>query len=300
MLKSKNGGKKFMKIKSKLILAASSLLVLSGVAAGTSTFAWFTANQTATAEVTSIGVNTNTDELSMAVTAEDTTIFPNNTGEEPDSLFVAATDAENDQLTDVSGSGVDLYKGTVDTDGVVGGSYTIPFTAPYCFNFDVTFTNSNPDKAMAVFLSSTSSINPTTEADENDEALAKSMRVAILNSAKNESLAYYAPNDSATSQILTGTGGALSTSNANASDLDLTTNDQNILLSDYTTDYTDDTATTTADAKGYIGTIPATQSLQVTARIWIEGTDADCDNVALTGNVGVNLVFNGVSNIVTA
>lgn len=288
-----------MKIKSKLILAASSLLVLSGVAAGTSTFAWFTANQTATAEVTSIGVNTNTDELSMAVTAEDNTIFPNNTGEEPDSLFVAATDAENDQLTDVSGSGVDLYKATVNTDGVITGYQSITYVAPNCFNFDVTFTNSNPDKDMAVFLSSTSSIDPTTEANVNDEALADSMRVAILNSAKDESLAYYAPNETDTSKIIDSVGSVTDT-NADATDLDLTTNTQNILLSDYTTDYTDDTATTTAAAKGYIGTIAASGSLQVTARIWIEGTDADCDNDALTGNVGVNLVFNGVSNIVTA
>jgi len=286
-----------MKIKSKLILAASSLLVLSGVAAGTSTFAWFTTNQKATVDVTSIGVNTNTDELKMDVAAEDSDIFTENTGTAPDSLFVAATEADNDQLTDVSGSGVDLYKATVDNDGNITGYQSIAYVAPYCFNFDITFTNTNPEKDMAVFLSSTSSIDPTTSDDVEDEALANSMRVAILNSTKDESLAYYAPNEADTSIIIDSVGTVTDT-NADASDLDLVTNDQNILLNDYTTDYNDATATTTADAKGYIGTIPAGVSLEVTARIWIEGTDADCDNDALEGNVGVNLVFNGVSNIV--
>lgn len=286
-----------MKIKSKLILAASSLLVLSGVAAGTSTFAWFTTNQLATVEVTSIGVNTNTDELSMTVTPEDSDIFTENSGTAPDSLFVTATEADNDQLTDVSGSGVDLYKATVDDDGKITGYHSIAYVAPYCFNFDITFTNTNPEKDMAVFLSSTSSIDPTTPGDVNDVPLANSMRVAILNSTKDESLAYYAPNEADTSRIIDSVGTVTDT-NADASDLDLVTNDQNILLNDYTTDYNDATATPTADAKGYIGTIPAGVSLEVTARIWIEGTDADCDNYALEGNVGVNLVFNGVSNIV--
>lgn len=295
-----------MKIKSKLILATSSLLVLSGVAAGTSTFAWFTANQTATADITSIGVNTNTDELSMAVVAEDATVFPTNTGTDPDIAFVAATGVENNKLTDVSGSGVHLFKGIANGDGEVTGSKTVDYAGPYCFDFDVTFTNSNPNKDMAVFLSATSSIKPTSESETDDVALANSMRVAILNSAETSSLAYYAPNETTTTRIITGssTEEGLGTTpftagNATASELGLSY-EQNILLNDYTVDYTDDTATTTTSAKGYVGTIAANGSLQVTARIWLEGTDDDCTNTAVSGNVGVNLVFNGVSNIVAA
>jgi hypothetical protein len=238
----------------------------------------------------------------MAVVAEDEVIFASNSGIDPDSLFASTSG----KLTDVSGSGVDLFKASVNTIGEVTGSTTAGHVSPYCFDFNVTFTNSNPEKDMAVFLSSISSIAPTTVSETDDEALANSMRVAILNSAETTSLAYYAPNEASTTQIITGVNAVQSTSTnfsaslATASDLDLTTYTQNILLSDYTTDYTDDTATTTAAAKGYIGTIAAEGSLAVTARIWLEGTDANCDNTALTGNAAVNLVFNGVSNIVTA
>jgi len=54
-----------MKIKSKLILAATSLLVLSGVAAGTSTYAWYTANRQVELAVTNISATTQLTTLGM-------------------------------------------------------------------------------------------------------------------------------------------------------------------------------------------------------------------------------------------
>jgi hypothetical protein len=292
-----------MKIKSKLILAASSLLVLSGVAAGTSTFAWFTANQSATVDVTSISVNTNTDELFMTAVAQDADIFTaEGTITGSDTTFAASSAADDYQLTDVSGNGVSLYKASVSTEGNVTGSRLATKAAPYCFDFNLTFTNSNTEKSMAVFLSSGSTISPTTATDANS-ALANSMRVAILNSDEDASLAYYAPNDSATTRIINAVNAVEYTSGftaaeATEADLGLTTYTQNLLLSDYQVDYTDASATSTTSAKGYIGTIAAEDSLVVHARIWLEGTDADCTNTAQLGNAAVNLVFNGVSNIV--
>ena len=109
-----------MKIKSKLILAASSLLVLSGVAAGTSTFAWFTANQSSTVDVTSIGVYTNTNELSIGVTPQDGVFTANSGVDTTDYSYAADLAVENSSLTDVSGNGVDLYKGNIQVVQVDG------------------------------------------------------------------------------------------------------------------------------------------------------------------------------------
>jgi len=316
ILNSKYGGKKFMKIKSKLILAATSLLVLSGVAAGTSTFAWFTVNQLATVDVTSMTVNTNTDSLKMVVTPTESDIFVTNAGTDPDSSYEAVATSEGNLLTDVSGPGVQLFKGstttttttsvdeatsvtTTSTTTTLDGSTTVEEKAPNCFDFKIAFSNTNPDKAMAVFLSYTSTISPTADNDA-DKALANSMRVAILDSTSTASLAYYAPNESTTSQIVTGIDGAVSAGAATASDLGLETYSQNLLLNTYGADYNDASTSTTASAPGYLGTIPTgvDNNLIVVARIWLEGTDLDCSNTALEGNAAVNLIFNGVSNIV--
>ncbi|MFA6796502.1 MAG: hypothetical protein WCR63_02870 [Bacilli bacterium] len=308
-----------MKIKSKLILAASSLLVLSGVAAGTSTFAWFTANQSSTVDVTSIGVYTNTNELSMAVTPQDSGVFTTNSGDTTDYSYAADSAVENSSLTDVSGNGVNLYKGNIQVEQVgddeaqhITGSYLVEEkAAPYCFDFDITFSVSNSEEAMAIFLSSESKILAANSENAADESLANSMRVAILNSDENESLAYYAPNEtdaSSLSQIITDskasylTGHGLSSEPPTDSELGLTTNIQNILTGDYDEDYTDGTGSPTSKAKGYLGQVSSGEDAEftVTARIWLEGTDSDCNTTALSGNVSVNLVFNGVSNIVTA
>jgi hypothetical protein len=245
----------------------------------------------------------------MAVTPQDNTIFTLNSGDDIDYVYAAASGATNHSLTDVSGNGVSLFKGTLDGNEKITGSHTVATEAPYCFDFDLTFSVSNSEEAMAIFLSSDSSIIATDDQEDDDVALSKSMRVAILNSAETTSLAYYAPHEASTTQIITAgsasyyTQAGLSSDPAVATDLALT-NTQNVLLDGYTDgstdDYTDATNTTTAIANGYLGTVAAgvDATFEVTARIWLEGTDADCTNTAQSGNVAVNLVFNGVSNIV--
>ncbi|MFA6796767.1 MAG: hypothetical protein WCR63_04285, partial [Bacilli bacterium] len=227
---------------------------------------------------------------------------------------------KNSSLTDVSGNGVDLYKGNiqvvqVDGDDVqkITGSHTADKVAPNCFDFDIEFKVSNSEEAMAIFLSSESKILPADSEKDYDVSLANSMRVAILNSNEDESLAYYAPketNASSLSQIITApqasylvadkTLDGLSDEPPTAIELGLTTNDQNILTGDYVKDYTDGTNSPTSEAKGYLGEVLSgkDEKFEVTARIWLEGTDSDCNENALSGNVSVNLVFNGVSNIV--
>lgn len=104
-----------MKLKSKLVLAASSLLVLSGVAAGTGAYAWYSANR-------QVGLQTNNITASAEVTALSAEVITHDPASDPaDSLKGTLTSSGNtlssndantplsfaftQKLTDVSGIG---------------------------------------------------------------------------------------------------------------------------------------------------------------------------------------------------
>ena len=305
-----------MKIKSKLILAASSLLVLSGVAAGTSTFAWFTANQSATIAASTMTVDADIDELSITATAEDSGFTAS--GDATERTFTGGTSTK---LTDVSGNGITFFKAST-----INGVYTNSSTemssnlTPTSFTFAVKFTRTNTANDMAIFLSNESSITANNPETPADVSLADSARVAILNTDGSESLAYYAPNE----DTVAGLEDIITAANTvavkpSATNLKLTNNVQNILANDnfgteYWTDYNDadgvaaksaaaagHTATSTSAQIGYIGTIASFETtLNVRIRVWLEGQDADCDNDAKGGAIDAKFIFNGVSEVYEA
>jgi len=80
-----------MKIKNKLILGATSILVLSGVSAATSTFAWYTANRRTTLSLTNVGASAATSNLT--VTYDD--LDPRNLPASTEDPTVALADGEN-------------------------------------------------------------------------------------------------------------------------------------------------------------------------------------------------------------
>ena len=305
-----------MKIKSKLILAATSLLVLSGVAAGTSTFAWFTANQAATITASTISVDADIDELQIAVSPDDASSFTADTdGLTTRKTFTGGVDT---LLTDVSGNGLEFFKGTTDVDGNYSNSSTLitDNSAPTSFTFTVTFTRTNTANDLAIFLSNTSSVTPndglTTGADTN---LANSTRVAIISGDTSSSLAYYAPNEASVSGLESILVDAANTAAVapDAANLELTDNTQNILTAGNfgsITDYNDSDGVAaknegltnyTSTNLGYIDTIASGETtLQIKVRLWLEGQDADCDNNAKGGKIDANFIFNGVSEVYEA
>ena len=303
-----------MKIKSKLILAASSLLVLSGVAAGTSTFAWFTANQSATISASTMTVDADIDELSITATSEDSGFTAND-----DATARTFEGDTTTKLTDVSGNGISFFKAST-IDGVYTSSSTEMSSnlAPTSFTFAVTFTRTNTANDMAIFLSNESSITANHPGTDADVSLAHSARVAILDTAGSESLAYYAPNEATVAgleKIITAANTEAVT--PSATNLKLTNNVQNILAIDNFgtanwTDYNDadgvaaksaggGASTSTSAQIGYIGTIAYSETtLNVRIRVWLEGQDADCDNDAKGGAIDANFIFNGVSEVYEA
>ncbi|MCI2069073.1 MAG: hypothetical protein LKJ88_05805 [Bacilli bacterium] len=282
-----------MKLKSKLILAAASLMVLSGAAAGTSAFAWFTANQFATATA-SYAVKSNTDDLSvtMAMSSDAAGYF---TVAKDSTTGNSTATSTNAKLTDISGSGKNFWKVTFDSTNNPNGAVAITSEKKdgtdflYYLNMTLTFGHTNGTEPMAVFLSSTSAFSQVASGKE----AYKAARLAILSSDDSAVVAYYAPQDAAADlTMLYGTTAATEAVN----DTTLTTSplSNNILTSAYATDATDATASTATQA-GYLGQIAAgsASTLVLHARIWLEGTDANCGNVNLGGIFSASLVFNG-------
>jgi hypothetical protein len=279
-----------MKLKSKLVLAASSLLVLSGAAMGTGAYAWFTANQAATI-ATNFNVNANVGGLKIAVVDNNSTKLTPGTATDTSAAFTAGADATK-KLTDISSDGNVFIKATLGSDNSVTGGVAKTAVLPYCFNFTATFTSTNSAKPMAVFLSGKSSFDV---GGTKGATLSGAYRAAVLSSDGTSVLAYYAPFDATADLKYLGTAAPYS-----EKALPPTTN---VLDSTYysetgANDYTDITGTTTASAKGYVGTIAAGSSLVLKLRFWIEGTDAQAIN-ANNGNVtSLNMIFNGVSTII--
>jgi hypothetical protein len=301
-----------MKLKSKLILAASSLLVLSGVAAGTSTYAWFTANQKATVHFDEVGVHNNQGALKIAgsvATASGEGLTGGSATAADALTFTSAEKAAGDglnKITDVSGNGINFFKADI-VDGAVTSAAAVTTAFPYCYEMDLTFTTTN-SSAQSVFLSYTSTISNATTKLATEPDIARCVRAAIVSGTSVR--AYFCPNDT----VATGASdngykyiSAVSSTTVTYSEYSAmlaTGYTQNVLDSTYVADATDAT-TATKSQKGYIGDITAGGSLEVKLIVWIEGNDADCvnvtsegvDNGILSQTFNANFVFNGVSVI---
>ena len=307
-----------MKLKSKLILAAASLMVLSGAAAGTSAFAWFTANTAATATLNGTGV-ANVDQLNIAAAAEAKTAteVTNTTGTGSSNTvanqtFVAIAGKSN-ALTDVSSQGNIFYKQSSTGTYYAVNTAETNYPLPYYYQFAVTFSHTNTTKSMAIFLSHTSSITSNHASQLVD--IKNVARVAILDG--DNLVAFYAPNRDLKTNNTYRKYLGLNESSAIAEKeiyTDATTNvcatgyKMNVLDSSYTTDVTDVSTGVTANQPGYLCTLTGTGTTAtktLTVRIWLEGEDPDCINTdathsVLTQALTANLVFNGINSIKTA
>lgn len=313
-----------MKIKNKILLAASGLLVLSAAAAGTGTYAWFVANNSGTL-TTTFHAASNNPELKFTVTPTDTVHLNGGIAEAGSLATVTPVTSDGEQksadskLTDVSSNGKTFWKASLSNGRVDSlSNKTTPYridgmnsdsTAPYYYEFALTFSHTLTNLPMAVFLSSGSSITAVTatgegaaEQQDKNNKLAGCMRAAIVDSTKSNLLAYYAPNETIDGNYhfydgaSTGDRKVLNADNLGFAD----GYEQNLLDTNYNTDVTDMTNATTSTQKGYLGTLAADgngSTLTVYLRIWIEGEDADCDNTAIDGVVNAQFKFNGVTAI---
>ena len=218
-----------MKIKSKLILAATSLLVLSGVAAGTSTYAWYTANRQVSLGITNISAEAQLTSLDMSY---DTALNTRNSADGDDPFTNNTTAVHPNEfsgsftkkLTDVSSQGdhkfIKPIFGAHDTDAPTewwndeNAYLSAPTNAGkdvFFHRFVFTFTASFDDAAkdgVALYLSPTSTVTEVSD-DLNLLTVANAVRMSFSTTYVKEGadteMIYANPNGSAENFYLANT-----------------------------------------------------------------------------------------------
>lgn len=188
-----------MKLKSKLILAATGLLVLSGAATGTGIFAWFTANTSAYTKLNNATVSSHMEDLKVTVLSNSlNTMKAADTGVTDAALPLQVNAADITGLSDISLDPVhnQFVKGTVDlTNTNLGSSPTkevntypidttgtveSPKNSIYYHEFELEFSTTNTAVSTGVFLSHLTSFTPKITTG----VVNKSYRVAIYSVSK--------------------------------------------------------------------------------------------------------------------
>lgn len=274
-----------MKFKNKILLASASLLVLSGAAASTGVFAWYTANRAAEVKVTKMTATSTEGALTIANgdgEEHGVSIAQNTNKDAPQDLNI--TPVENAYLVDVTGKGdgtfnKPFYVTKSDPATMVGhwdseSAYQANYTGAYFYySFDLKFSISGGDGNYGLLLSKSCTLADTAEAT----TVADTVRLSAVNGSRyvyaninGTDTGYYpySTSDSKWSEATTITGG---------------TETQGVLTSEYFTG-TDGSEFTTKD-DNYLGNIAHDGSLTVTFYVWVEGhvsanTDAAADLTA--------------------
>lgn len=313
-----------MKLKNKILLAAAGLLVVSGAAATTGTFAWFTAAQTATSKVSTIAAKSNSTALKLTTTLVNTdatiSLAAGTNTDGVDHVWTATPATSGSAvLTDISGDGKTFYKPSagqvldennslVETSANLSGAAVVTTrVSPYLYQFKLVFESTNYLKdnggnELAIFVDPTSHIFDA--GDTKSTTISGAARASIVDAdaltlnaetgvAGGNVLAYFAPNDTIVD----------ADTYLSSKDCDLLTvkslGTNKVLDKTYigTTAYTDAGDVTAASSKGYIGTT-STGKFTAYVNIWLEGQDSDCTNSNSKNNstFDIKLGFYGVSN----
>lgn len=296
-----------MKLKNKILLGASSLLVLSGAAATTGTFAWYTANRQATVNVTKMSVTSQVATLSIAMNKLDgDTIETDQAGEGEGVRTISDT---TNRLVDVSGNGSSItsfvkpyfdFTGKGETSNVAGWWDEATYKGLYqnsiwYHKFTYKFSISNQDVALYVSPKSSVKANSDTGRAANVE---KSVRVsAIIDTVDTKN-----PNPTeatSTKQVLYMDFNGDTTPKYWSKPSESTTvtpNETNVSVADgavlTSTFFTGDNAANNKVtdftkenyknySKGYLGDITTDGSIYISFIVWIEGTDSNTKLIEL-------------------
>lgn len=294
-----------MKLKSKLVLAASALLVLSGAAAGTGTYAWYTANRQVSLAISNIGAQAQVTNLSVALKTDSTNTVTLDTKAANDDITLKS----DVKLTDVSGNGAGTFakpivgpvKDITATSNIVGwwanqATYTAAHASTGWYQkFTLTFTATGTEP-VSLFLSPTSTVT-----DHASSALSTQNAVRYSAMINTTEMFYCNPNGASENTYWTTATATTATENTVSSALVLDktastgffSRSGNYVESGLTKGEGGSYKTNTgflADLAPVEGT-PAT--LDVVFYAWIEGTDAQCiaDTDELAGSFDMSLKF---------
>lgn len=259
-----------MKFKNKILLASASLLVLSGAAASTGVFAWYTANRAAEVKVTTMTATSTEGALAIAggdknkhgveIKAKDSSADST----DPDLTIKPESDA---YLVDVTGNGdgtfnKPFYAKESNLAGMVGhwdseSAYQANYSekAFYYYSFDLKFSIKGGDGSYGLLLSKSCKLT------DNDATttVADTVRLSAVNGSRHvyaningDDAGYYTYSDSVWADATIAHS-----------------DDQGVLTKMYFTGNDGSTFSTTDD--NYLGSITANGDLTVTFYVWVEG-----------------------------
>ena len=283
-----------MNKKNKVLITSIGLALFSGIAATSSTFAWFSAVQNASVSFNSATVEYEENDLSVAYASS------LNTGIVAGGTANALTLTGSNKVTDISGDGLNFYKplwdAALDTPSarVAYNIETLDMASAgdadgYFVDFTLTISRSDTGaNGMMVYLGAGTEITAATPSDTEDEKAVLGARLAVINS--DALLLTYAPDaDDAGGHnyIVAAAGEEL----YSVADFDLASNAS--VVSSFTSYQTNDAAVA-AEAVA-IADLSTATSANVTFRAWLEGEDSDTINAAIGGVFNIDLKIYGLS-----
>lgn len=273
-----------MNKKNKVLLSTVGLLLLSGIAATSSTFAWFTTVRTAKVNFGDAQVVTKSGNLDIEY------VNSANTGVTASQAAEVVTITGTNKVTDISGDGKTFYKPVwVDSNASVASvinDVTATADGHYVdFKIKVSRSNDVSETGLKVYLGAGTEIVGKTDASQqslNDSVVAAT-RLAVLNSSGNVMFRWAPVAETGAKYLVPGTGAYTTTTHKIESDTALKSG----TIADFTT-------ITAADAAGYMVADLAsgtTTETQITFRAWIEGEDAQTKNNIIGGVFNVNIAL---------
>lgn len=279
-----------MNKKNKVLLGAIGLVLLSGIAATSSTFAWFTTVRTASISYSEATVQSSDGNLAI-----DYQSSLNTWSGAPsyDAEANKVTIAGANKVTDISGDGKTFYKPVWTTPVSTASSIeTVPTTGSpgvadgFYIDFTVRLSRDNAvdENGLKVYLGTGTTIAPKDPENPKDTGAVKAARLAVIDHEGDVKVRWAPEEETGAKYITTGTGPLYGVSDFE------TTTDSNYKHGEITS--ADSKAA--ADDAGFLVcdlSKDVANERDVTFRIWLEGEDKDCNNDILGGVFNVNIAL---------
>ena len=282
-----------MNKKNKILITSIGLALFSGIAATSSTFAWFSAVQNASVSFNSATVEYEENNLSVAFASS------LNNGIVAGGTANTLTLTGSNKVTDISGNGLNFYKplwdAALDTPSarVAYDIETLAMASAgdadgYFVDFTLTISRTDTGaNGMMVYLGAGTEITAATPSDTEDEKAVLGARLAVINDSDALLLTYAPDPDASHDYIVSATGEEL----YSVADFDIAS-DTSVVSS--FTNYTTNAAAAAASAVA-IADLSTATSANVTFRAWLEGEDPDTINDAIGGVFNIDLKIYGLS-----
>jgi hypothetical protein len=258
----------------QLLLAAATIVAAAGVALGTSSYAWFVAQKSATISAGTFGAVSSEGPIDVTLVSTDVATF--------DSLTQTVTPkTDYEKITDISGYGNGtFYKAyNYTSDGSNAKVKTISPMKGNWFTFVLNVANNSTIRDINLYLGSSCDIAPNNAATAIDVGASKAARVSVIGAHTGDVGRVYGRMDDATNNAATNFYHAES-----ATTIPVSTFSDKIYsgIAAFTSNaYTWNSSFTTTEsnegsANDKLGTITHGSSINLTVTTWLEGNDSEC------------------------